>query len=211
MARARTYSARMRARRFRRLLELTADLPKPLSILDVGGTHAFWEAGGWASHPDYRITLLNLVSEEPQHENIVSVQGTATDLGAYGDDSFDLAFSNSVIEHVFTLENQERMASEVRRVGRRYWVQTPNYWFPVEPHFHFVGWHWLPESVRVAILRRRRCGWRDRTRDPAAARAHVREVRLMTRGELQRMFPEARIEAERAYGLVKSWIAISGM
>jgi hypothetical protein len=102
------------------------------------------------------------------------------------------------------------MASEVRRVGRRYWVQTPNYWFPFEPHFHFVGWQWLPEDWRVGLLRRRDCGWRTRTRDPERARALVREVRLLRRQELESMFPEARLESERMMGLVKSWIAIGG-
>ncbi len=89
-------------------------------------------------------------------------------------------------------------------------MQTPNYWFPIEPHFQFIGWQWLPESTRVAILRRRKCGWRAKTPDPERARELVREVRLMTKRELQQLFPPARIAPERFVGLTKSWIAIGG-
>ena len=72
------------------------------------------------------------------------------------------------------------------------------------------GAQWLPLRVRVAILRRKRCGWRGRTPDATRARELIAEVRLMTRRELQRAFPEARIEAERLMGLVKSWTAVGG-
>ena len=75
----------------------------------------------------------------------------ATNLHEFGDASFDIAFSNSVIEHLSTFENQARMAAEVRRVARAYWVQTPNFWFPIEPHFLVPAWHWLPGWL-MAVL-----------------------------------------------------------
>jgi hypothetical protein len=58
----------------------------------------------------------------------------------YRDKEFDIAFSNSVIEHVGNDLRIRQMADEVRRVGRNY-LQTPNYYFPLEPHFFFPFFH----------------------------------------------------------------------
>ena len=146
------------------LEQFMAPLPRPVRILDVGGTNAFWEMRGWAGRDDVQIVTVNLKAEERRHSNIEPRAGDAIDLGEYADNSFDLVFSNSVIEHLFTYENQVAMAREVRRVARAYWVQTPNYWFPIEPHFHVPGWQWMPTGIRIELLRRRRCGWRGRAR-----------------------------------------------
>jgi hypothetical protein len=203
-------SHRLRSRRFRLFEQLVAPLPRPLRIIDVGGTNEFWEQRGWAGREDVSITLVNLEAPEQRHENIVPTAGDATDLAEHADNSFDVAFSNSVIEHLFTFENQSRMANEIRRVGAAYWVQTPNFWFPIEPHFLVPAWHWLPEGSRAAILQRRGVGWAGRCPDPEHARRVVEEHRLMRRKELSRLFPEAQIVGEKIGGLVKSWTAISG-
>jgi len=205
-----SFSNRMRARRFERFERLAAPLPRPLRILDVGGTDDMWEGVGWAGREDVSITMLNIDPVESRHANIDSIAGDATDLAQIADGEYDIAFSNSVIEHLFTADAQAAMAREMRRAGRALWLQTPNFWFPVEPHFHFVGWQWLPERARVEILRRRSCGWRTRTPDPDAARELVREVRLMRRAELERLFPGATIVPERFLGTVKSWIVHDG-
>jgi hypothetical protein len=203
-------SRRLRERRFERFERLAASFPRPLRIIDVGGTNGFWEMRGWQRRDDIQITLVNVAEQERRHPNIEPVVGDAADLSAYGDSSFDIAFSNSVIEHLFTLERQTAMARELRRVARAYWVQTPNFWFPVEPHFLVPAWHWLPERVRVRLLLRTSVGWVDRCPDAESAREIVRQIRLMRRKELARLFPEARIVPERYGGLVKSWIAIAG-
>jgi hypothetical protein len=205
-----SFSNRMRARRFRLFESITASMPRPVRILDVGGTNEFWQQRGWANRADVQITTLNLQAEPQQHQNIIPLVGDATDLRQFDRGSFDIAFSNSVIEHLFSFANQSAMAGEIRRVGRAYWVQTPNYWFPVEPHFHVPGWQWLPEMTRVALIRRRRCGWRGPCADRDKARQLVREIRLMSRRELRRLFPEATLLPERFCGLVKSWIAVHG-
>lgn len=205
-----SFSNRMRAKRFLLFERLAAPLPRPLRVLDVGGTDDMWEHVGWAGRDDVEITMVNLEPGERRHANIEPVAGDATDLGEVDDDEFDIAFSNSVIEHLFTAEAQAAMAREMHRVGRAMWLQTPNFWFPVEPHFHVVGWQWLPERARVELLRRRACGWRSRTPDPDQARELVREVRLMRRSELARLFPDASIVPERFAGAVKSWIVHQG-
>jgi len=203
-------SNRLRTARFRQFEELVASLPRPLRILDVGGTSEFWENRGWAGRDDCQIFSLNLVAEEQRHANIKPLAGDATNLAHFGDGSFDIAFSNSVIEHLFTLENQRRMASEMQRVGKAFWVQTPNFWFPMEPHFHVPGWQWMPVSLRVSIIRRWRCGWMGPCPDASQAREQVEEVRLLTKSELITLFPAATLIPERFCGLVKSWTAIGG-
>jgi hypothetical protein len=205
-----SFANKLRAKRFRQFEALAARLPRPLRLLDVGGTNVFWENRGWHRRRDVEILTLNLVAEQQRHPNIKPLVGDARDLGQFGDRSIDVIFSNSVIEHLFTFENQRRMASEIQRVGKAFWVQTPNYWFPIEPHFHIIGWQWLPVALRVSVLRRRTCGWRGPCPDPVDARRMVEEVQLLTRNELRELFPHANIIPERFYGLVKSWIALGG-
>ena len=203
-------SSQMRAKRFEFFQKLTAPLPRPLSIIDIGGTPKFWELCGWADRDDVHIIIVNLKTSECKHSNIEIKIGDATSLADYSDQSFDIAFSNSVIEHLFTFENQASMAREVQRVGRAYWVQTPNYWFPIEPHFQILGWQWLPMAVRVAIIRRYACGRRGPYPDLEQARTSVREVQLLTRRKLSQLFQNSSIRAERFYGLVKSWVVFGG-
>ena len=205
-----SFANRMRSRRFGRFEALIEPIARPVRILDVGGTNEFWESRGWAGCGDYQITTLNLFAEEKRHRNIEPVAGDATNLASFANRSFDVVFSNSVIEHLFTLENQRRMASEVQRVGKAYWVQTPNFWFPMEPHFHVPAWQWLPVAARVAMIRRWRCGWRGPCSDPIRARELVAEVRLLRKGELAQLFPGAEVVAERFAGLVKSWTVVGG-
>lgn len=211
-SRSSSISHRLRARRFNAFARAVAELSReqPVRILDVGGTVGFWERRGWAGRDDVEITLLNLHAQESGYENIEVVVGDATAL-PWDDDSFDIAFSNSVIEHLFTHGNQERMAAEMARVAPAYWVQTPNFWFPVEPHYLVPGWQWLPEGTRASILQRRGVGWAGRTPDRDAALHVIRETRLLRRGELAGLFPGAKIVPERIGGLVKSWTAVHGL
>jgi hypothetical protein len=201
---------RLRNRRFARFAGLVDGLPRPLRIVDVGGTAAFWEQRGWAGRADVHVTLVNLEAEPRRHANLEPLGGGFDRLASFPRDAFDVAFSNSVIEHLFTYDRQKEMAAHVRRVAPRFWVQTPNYWFPVEPHFHVPGWQWLPTGLRVALLRRMRCGWRGPCPDPREARSLVEEVRLLTRGEMEELFPGAETRPERFCGLAKSWIATGG-
>lgn len=200
----------LRGRRFARFEALAASLPRPLRVLDVGGTVRFWELRGWAGRRDVRVTLLNLVEQPSEHENIRCVVGDAADLGRFADKSFDVVFSNSVIEHLPHAHLQASMAREIARVGRAYWVQTPHFWFPIEPHFHVPGWQWLPVRVRVWMLRHFRCGWSGPCPDRARAQSIVRGVRLLGRAEFEGLFPGSSIWTERFCGLPKSMVAYGG-
>ncbi|PYM54680.1 MAG: methyltransferase type 11, partial [Candidatus Rokuibacteriota bacterium] len=131
------------------------------------------------------IVLLNLqVSSETGDPRITSKAGDARDLRAFGDQSFDLVHSNSLIEHVGSLEDQARMAAEIRRVAAGYFVQTPNRYFPIEPHFLVPAFQFLPVALRVRLARRFRPGWYHGG-DVAAAVRDAREIRLLSERELR--------------------------
>ena len=122
----------------------------------------------------------------------------------------DLVFSNSVIEHLGDYENQRRMAEEVRRVGRRYFVQTPNKRFPIEPHFLVPWFQYLPVGARTWLINRFDVGWYRRVPDRSVARAEVESIQLLTRKRFSALFPEATIYSEKFAGLTKSFVAIGG-
>jgi hypothetical protein len=179
-------------------------------ILDVGGTSSFWERMGFAGAPAVQIVLLNLYEQEVPSEHMRAVIGDASDMSMFRDAEFDVVVSNSVIEHLPSPELQGRMAREIRRVGVRHWVQTPNRRFPLEPHFLFPFFQYLPMWVRAWLLRHFDLGWYRRERDPAVATAAVRSIRLTTHRELLTLFPQSRLVVERAFGLAKSFIVIGG-
>jgi hypothetical protein len=205
-----SYANRLRERRFALFRSLLAQLTPPFRILDVGGTPTFWQLRGADIPGSPAVTVLNLEPQPSDDPRIETTVGNACDMSQIPDDAFEVVFSNAVIEHVETLENQRRMADEIRRVGRRYFVQTPNKRFPLEPHFLVPGFQFLPIRFRAWLLRRMALGWYARTADPAEAEAKVRMIRLMTEHEFRSVFPEATIYREKVLGLTKSFIAYGG-
>jgi hypothetical protein len=121
----------------------------------------------------------------------------------FADRSFDLVFSNSVIEHVGNEQSQAQFAGEIRRVGRRYWVQAPNRYFPVEPHFNFPAFQFLPMSVRVWVARIWPYSW-PKQNEPELVVSQARSIRLPSVGEMLNWFPGATVYPEKFLGLTKS-------
>ncbi|HWW03051.1 MAG TPA: methyltransferase domain-containing protein [Candidatus Acidoferrum sp.] len=201
-------AASFRKKRFALFMDLiAADHHAPLTILDVGGTQEFWEVMGFVNTP-HKIILLNLFETLVRHPNFVSITGDACRLNDFADQSVDAVFSNSVIEHLGTYENQLRMASEIRRVGKKYFVQTPSFFFPIEPHFLCPFFHWLPFPARLQLIQQFSLG--NITRKPSRAEAvkTLREFRLLRKSEVKALFPDADIHSERVLGLTKSYIAV---
>ena len=203
-------AASFRRRRFALFQELIASANgASLTILDVGGRQEFWEVMGFTDTP-HRIILLNLFEVAVRHSNFISIAGDARKLEAFADQSVDVVFSNSVIEHLGTYANQHRMAGEIRRVGRKYFVQTPNFFFPVEPHFLCPFFHWLPFSARLLLIRRFSLGNITRKPSPELAAQTLDEFRLLKKSEMRALFPDAVLHAEKLFGLTKSYIAVKG-
>jgi len=198
----RSLSAYFRRRRGHHLAAMIAALPPPVRILDVGGDPAFWET--IALPHEAEIVITNIDPLDPGR--FAFVASDARDLGPFADASFDLVVSNSVIEHVGTADDQAAMARAVRRVGRGYYVQTPNRWFPVDPHYLVPLVHLLPRSGRVALLQRFDLGWLSRAPERAEAERSVDTVRLLTARELRALFPDGQLWRERIAGFTKSLI-----
>ena len=186
--------------------DLMSPLPKPVKILDVGGTELFWERMGFADDENYQITILNLSKTEGHHSNISLVMGDARDMSEFGDEAFDVAFSNSVIEHVGGPAEQRQMAEEVMRVGKRYFVQTPNRSFPFEPHYLFPFFQFFPLSLKVFLIRR----WHPRISDIEKATKAAKSVRLLRRRDVADLFPDGKIFDEKLLGLASSFIVYGG-
>ena len=206
----RSLSARLRRKRFILFQRLLGRLPRPVRILDVGGTESFWQTMGLQDPALAQVLLLNIHPVKTSLPNFRSVRGDARDLSPFGEGEFDVVFSNSVIEHVGDFDDQRRMADEVRRVGRRYFVQTPNYYFPVEPHFVCPLFQFLPEAARARLVQHFALGTYERLPERARALEAVREFRLLSLGELKRLFPGATIYKEKWLGLTKSFVAFEG-
>src|SRR5207247_1510773 len=100
--------------------------------------------------PALDITGVDVV-ERPDYPGPF-VRADATERLPFEDGAFDLAYSNSVIEHL-PVERRAAFARELRRVARGWWVQTPAFSFPVEPHALLPFAHWLPARARRAYWR----------------------------------------------------------
>jgi SAM-dependent methyltransferase len=180
------FAARARARRHERFFAL-ARLEPGMRVVDVG----CGALGLRGLEPDLDITGVDLV-ERPQYPGPF-VRADATKRLPFDDATFDLAYSSSVIEHIAPAQ-RAAFANELRRVARGWFVQTPAYSFPIEPHALLPFAHWLPPALRRPYWRLGAAGaWED--------------IQLLRRAELTALFGEP-IVAERFGGLVKSWIAL---
>lgn len=203
-------ASRMRRRRFAFFESLAVELPTGAKILDVGGTPEFWQDIPLVEEKQASVTLLNTESYTETRSDVKLVTGDAREMRCFANREFDVVFSNSVIEHVGDRADQQRMASEVRRVGQRYFVQTPNRYFPLEPHFHVPFFQFLPRALRIALVQRFKLGWMPRKPDYQQAKQEVDQIRLLSVTEMQTLFPDATLYREKIGGLTKSVIAYSG-
>jgi SAM-dependent methyltransferase len=179
-------AARARARRHERFFALTGLRPG-MRVVDVG----CGALGLRGLEPGLDITGVDLVAR-PEYAGPF-VQADAAQRLPFDDTAFDLAYSSSVVEHVEP-ERRAAFAAEVKRVARGWFVQTPAWSFPIEPHALLPFAHWLAPTLRRPYWRLGAAGsWED--------------IHLLRRAELAALFGEP-ILAERFGGLVKSWIAL---
>lgn len=134
-----------------------------------------------------RVVTVNLHSQGISGTNGAQLQELIADGRQLPvkDGAFDWVFSNAVIEHVGKHQDQERFANEVRRVAKRgYFVACPNKYFPIEPHTLLPFYQFLPEALQRKVA----------PYSPGYLKQYE-EITLLTAGELQKLFPEATVEA----------------
>ena len=204
-----SFSAFARRRRMERLMRMLQIKPGT-RVLDLGGSPSIWE-----NVPvPLDITILNLPGGIPSDaldsfdagtsiHTFHFVEGDACNVRQFSDRSFDLAFSNSVIEHVGPQEKQEAFAREAVRLGKSYWVQTPSAWFPIEAHTGMPFYWFYPEQLRSWLLRR------SRKKLPAWWTEYIAETRVLSRRRLVELFPSARVHVEFFFGFPKSYVVCS--
>ena len=175
-------------------------------VLDVGGYPQCWVD---APMKLARVDILNLDPIDAPRGSTPEIRTVVGDgcALAYPDGSYQIVYSNSVIEHVGEWDKQQQFAAELRRVGRRIWVQTPAFACPIEPHCLAPFIHWLPWGLRKHVM------WLT----PVALFSEIsREgfefvmsrTRILRRRELSALFPDCEIYTERMFGFIpKSYVA----
>jgi len=201
-------ATKLRKKRFSLFKSLISALPKPLNILDVGGTTTFWEMMDFINEPNIKITILNKSVIDVHYPTICQHVGDARKMDEFKDNEFDVVFSNSVIEHVGDFEQQLQMANEIKRVGKTYYLQTPNYYFPIEPHFLFPFYQFIPRQIKLLLVQNLNLGWYQKIKDRQRAVDTIDSIKLLTKSKLITLFPDANLYHEKIFGLTKSFILI---
>ncbi|MEY2884504.1 MAG: hypothetical protein RL490_2228 [Pseudomonadota bacterium] len=218
-ARLRSLSDRFRAGRDKilreALLRRRQHCTGTMKIVDMGGTGTYWKRVGldFLEQHDMEVFCVNrteyeLSAKDSQHPRIKYAVGDACDM-PFESNHFDFVHSNSVIEHVGNWSKMRSFANEVRRLAPDYYVQTPYFWFPIDPHFFRVPFfHWLPVSLRLSLFKRMRVGWVPAQPDIDKRMDLIESSTLLDEGQFVSLFPDAAVRYERLAALPKSLIAI---
>jgi hypothetical protein len=182
-----------------------------VDIIDLGGRELYWHMFGdsFLSANNCHITLVNLEDELPPSSSsmFTDVVGNACNLD-FPDNSFDLVHSNSTIEHVGLWDQMEAFAGEVRRLAPRYYIQTPYFWCPIDPHAIFPFHHWLPLNVRTKLLLLTALGKYPKAKDVADATRIVQSAIMLDRSQMRFLFPDADLSFEWFGPMPKSILCV---
>jgi ubiquinone/menaquinone biosynthesis C-methylase UbiE len=163
----RRVAARVSAASRRRKLELFLEVMQPTpatTVVDVGvsdggygedmlGTANFFEALYPWPERIVAVSTQYLTVFQEAFPRVTAVRADGRAL-PFPDDSFDIGFSNAVVEHLPDAESQRAFVSELCRVSRRVFLTTPNRRFPVDTHTLVPFAHWLSDEQRDTVYRR---------------------------------------------------------
>lgn len=211
-----SFGSKMRQKRMVPLVDMIRRIhssKNEVNILDIGGRETYWKALDHVFLESHcvRITILNIPSDLAGTESDVFTYavGDACDLRQYPDNCFDIVHSNSVIEHVGNWDRVKAYAKEARRLAPSLFVQTPYFWFPIEPHFIKPFHHWLPKSLRVSMWLRFRMGECRKANNIDEAMSRLDEEPYLLDMKMYRfLFPDCKILKERFLFFTKSLIAV---
>lgn len=210
-----SFASRLRTKRIGPLVEMVENLHRQngsVNIIDIGGTDSYWNIMPMDFFEKYNIniTVINLAGTflNPDHGPFKFVEADACNLSLFDDKQFDIAHSNSVVEHVGDWGRMMLFARELERVSKNYFIQTPNYWFPIEPHFMTPFFHWLPKPLRVWLVMKFQLGNWNKAATVSEAISAVESARLLSRTMFQALFPGSTVLVERFLLMPKSLIAV---
>ena len=197
--------ARKRARRWEVFAETFPDIGT-MRVIDLGGTVETWLR---APVRPVHVHVVNLEEHPPEVPDWIKAEyGDACSLSEeILDGGYDLVYSNSVIEHVGGHAQRARFAGAVHTLAKRHWVQTPYRYFPIEPHWLFPGFQFLPLNARAQLARY----WPLAHSRAGSAEEGLRSAmstELISRSEMEHYFPDSKVLGEHMAGLVKSLIAV---
>lgn len=197
---------RSRTKRFELFMREMSPLPTD-RLLDVGVTDTSWRAGNFFESRYPWPAKITAVAPQPmpvftsEHPDVEFVVADGRQL-PFADASFDIGFSNAVIEHVGSRAEQRRFVEEMVRTCRRVFICTPNAAFPLDPHTLLPFAHWLPRGWWHRVLRMTRNGrW-----------ASEDSLNPLTASELLGFFPEAdgaRLIPQRMFLMTSVLIAVA--
>jgi SAM-dependent methyltransferase len=204
-----SYSHKFRLKRFQYFINFLEGLPRPVKILDAGGTQNFWEKMKFTSPDKAEITILNNELITVTLPNFRYIWGDIRRMNMFRNNQFDVVFSNSVIEHLASFDDMKEAAGEIIRTGKKYFVQTPNYYFPIEPHFLFPFFQFLPKKIKIFLLMKFKLGWFEKQKEIENAEKIINSVNLLTKSELLKLFPGSCLLKEQYLFITKSLIVHS--
>jgi hypothetical protein len=193
---------------------------RPTKIIDLGGTFAMWQRWGLAGDNSLSVTLANNFASDTNAKSIdlrfTNFSRLDIDVLELDDNSykqFDLIFSNSMLEHLPTRRLQQRLADSITSSGRPYFIQVPNKYSMIDPHFahplapFFASWP-KPLQMRMLLVSGLNGGGRHRSLDTAARRLEF--YCPLGKTEMKRLFPGAKVSYEWSYGIPMSIVARRG-
>lgn len=201
------FMARFRPGRMKQLKDCFPQIDGTGRILDVGGTSGWWQM---AQPQNKDITIINLDGKHAAGVLAAGFKFAVADARAlpYKDGEFDLVISNSVIEHVGDWNDQKLCAQEMLRCGRAVYVQTPNIWFPIEPHFIAPFIHWLPRAMMRHMVRWLSVwGWVTKPSQKQID-STINSIRLLSQQDVVALFPGCDVISEKFLGFTKSHIVM---
>jgi hypothetical protein len=214
----RSIGSRLRRRRFAHIEDLVLKVLRDKStceIIDIGGAARYWHLMDQSLLESCRITLVNLDKpwDADPWENTPSAGTFEFAIGdgrclEFGNQEFDIAHSNSVMEHVGSFADMRRFVRESARVARYFYIQTPYFWFPIEPHFGFPLIHWLPVPLRCKIITRLGIGFRRKFGSVREAMSYIEAINLIDIEQARALLEDGRIAYERVWGIPKSLMLI---
>jgi len=186
------HGIKQRLRKYERFISVIKPTPED-AILDIGATdkEVFEYQNLLETKYPYPQKITALVVEDLSKfkEKYPEVKTAKYDgkKFPFEDNSFDIAFSNAVLEHVGNLEEQAFFLSEVARVCKCGMITTPNRYFPIETHTHVLFGGYLPRRFFYALLRI----FKGHEHEPG--KTQFDSIRLLSRREFRRVFNMAGI------------------